>query len=236
MSNHLNAAKPGEIAEAVLLPGDPLRARFIAENFLEKAVCYNKIRGMLGYTGEYKGVPISVQGTGMGMPSIGIYTWELLTEYQVKTLIRIGTAGAFSEDIRIKDVVLALSASTDSNYVHTFNLNGTLAPTASWDLILKAKQTADQLGIRVQAGNVLTGDVFYEIETDWWKRWAKMGVLCVEMETAALYMNAAVNKAKALSILTISNHFVTGEETSAEERERGFTDMIQIALDSIHNA
>jgi purine-nucleoside phosphorylase len=232
MSNHINAAKPGEIAESVLLPGDPLRARFIATHFLENSHCYNEIRGMLGYTGSYKGVPVSVQGTGMGMPSIGIYTWELITEYEVKNLIRIGTAGAFREEVGIKDVVLALSASTDSNYAHAFNLNGSFAPTADWGLAQKAKTAADALGKALHVGNVLTSDVFYEIEPDWWKRWAKMGVLCVEMETAALYMNAAANNARALSILTISNHFVTGEETSVEEREKTFTDMIEIALEA----
>jgi purine-nucleoside phosphorylase len=233
MSNHINAAKSGEIAETVLLPGDPLRAKFIAEHFLDSPRCYNEIRGMLGYTGKYKGIPVSVQGTGMGMPSIGIYTWELLTEYGVKNLIRIGTAGAFREDIKVKDVLLALSASTDSNYVHAFNLNGSFAPTADWALALQAKAAADRLGVGIRAvGNVLTADVFYEPERDWWKRWAKMGVLCVEMETAALYMNAAVNGARALSILTISNHFVTGEETSAQERERKFTDMIEVALET----
>ncbi|MDR1135255.1 MAG: purine-nucleoside phosphorylase [Clostridiales Family XIII bacterium] len=230
MSTHINAASTGQIAESVLLPGDPLRARFIAENFLESAVCYNDIRGMLGFTGRYNGVPVSVQGTGMGMPSIGIYTWELITEYKVQNLIRIGTAGAFSEKLRIKDVVLGISASTDSNYAHTFRLNGTLAPTASWELILKAKAAADALSINVHAGNILTGDVFYELEDGWWKKWAAMGVLCVEMETAALYMNAAVNGVNALSILTMSNHFVTDEETSPEEREKTFTDMVKIAL------
>lgn len=232
MSTHINAANKSDIAESILLPGDPLRAKFIAENFLENAKCYNEIRGMLGYTGTYKGVPVSVQGTGMGMPSIGIYTWELITEYDVQNLIRIGTAGAFHESIHVKDVVLGLSASTDSNYVHAFDLNGNLAPTASWELILKAKNAADKLGIDVHAGNILTGDVFYEIEPDWWKKWAKMGVLCVEMEAAALYMNAAVNNVNALAILTMSNHFVTGEETTPKEREETFTDMMKIALEA----
>jgi purine-nucleoside phosphorylase len=232
MSTHINATGKNDIAESVLLPGDPLRARFIAENFLENAKCYNEIRGMYGYTGVYKGVPVSVQGTGMGMPSMGIYSWELITEYNVQNLIRIGTAGAFSADIRVRDVVLGLSASTDSNYAHIFRLNGSLAPTASWELLLKAKKAADGCGIAVHAGNILTGDVFYELETDWWKKWAELGVLCVEMEAAALYMNAAANHVNALAILTISNHFVTGEECPTAEREKGFTDMMKIALET----
>jgi purine-nucleoside phosphorylase len=232
MSTHINAAGKKDIAESVLLPGDPLRAKFIAENFLEGAKCYNEIRGMLGFTGTYRGVPVSVQGTGMGMPSIGIYTWELITEYGARNLIRIGTAGAFSQAIRIKDVVLALSASTDSNYAHTFGLNGSFAPTASWELLRKAGAAADRLGVPIHAGNVLTGDVFYEMEPEWWKKWARMGVLCVEMEAAALYMNAAVNGVHALAILTMSNHFVSGAETTPKEREETFTDMIRIALET----
>lgn len=229
---HINAAVKGDIAESILLPGDPLRAKFIAENFLENARCYNEIRGMLGYTGTYKGVPVSVQGSGMGMPSMGIYSWELIEEYGVKNLIRIGTAGAFHDSIKVKDVVLGLSASTDSNYVHAFGLNGNYAPTASWDLVLKAKNAADKLGINVHAGNILSGDVYYEIEQDWWKKWAKMGTLCVEMEAAALYMNASYLGANALCICTMSNHFVTGEETTAAEREQTFTDMMKVALEA----
>jgi purine-nucleoside phosphorylase len=232
MSTHINAAVNGDIAESVLLPGDPLRARFIAENFLENARCYNEIRGMFGYTGRYRGVPVSVQGTGMGMPSAGIYTWELITEYHVQNLIRVGTAGAFSEKLKTRDVVFGVSASTDSNYAHTFRLNGNFAPAASWELLMRAKAAADKAGIAFHAGNILTSDVFYEVEDDWWRKWAEMGVLCVEMETAALYMNAAVNGVNALSILTISNHFVTGEETAAEEREETFTDMMKIALET----
>ncbi|MDR2089898.1 MAG: purine-nucleoside phosphorylase [Clostridiales Family XIII bacterium] len=232
MSTHINAANKSDIAESVLLPGDPLRAKFIAENFLENARCYNEIRGMFGFTGTYKGVPVSVQGTGMGAPSIGIYSWELITEYGAQNLIRVGTAGGISEDLKVKDVVLGLSASTDSNYAHIYNLNGSLAPTASWSLLLKAKEAADRLGIAVHAGNILTGDVFYELEPDWWKRWARLGVLCVEMEAAALYMNAAYNRVNALAVLTISNDFVTGAETTAQEREQTFTNMMRIALEA----
>lgn len=229
---HINAAKKGDIAESILLPGDPLRAKFIAENFLDNAKCYNEIRGMLGFTGTYKGVPVSVQGSGMGMPSMGIYSWELMEQYGVRNLIRVGTAGAFHDSVKVRDVVLGLSASTDSNYVHTFGVKGNYAPTASWDLICKAKNAAENLGIQVHAGNILSSDVFYELEPNWWKKWAQMGTLCVEMEAAALYMNASYHGANALCICTMSDHFVTGERTTSEEREQTFTDMMKIALET----
>ncbi|MBR0596312.1 purine-nucleoside phosphorylase [Sinanaerobacter chloroacetimidivorans] len=233
MTAHIYAAKKGEIAESILLPGDPLRAKFIAENFLESPKCYNEIRGMLGYTGTYKGVPVSVQGTGMGMPSMGIYSWELITEYGVQNLIRIGSAGSFQENIKIRDIVLGVSASTDSNYVHTFNLYGTYAPTADFDLLMKAKLTADKLGIPVHAGNILSSDVFYELQEGWWQKWAKMNCMAVEMEAAALYMNAAYHGVKALCMLTISDHFITQEQSTSEEREKTFTDMMKVALETI---
>ena len=232
MTAHIYAAKKGEIAESILLPGDPLRAKFIAENFLDSPKCYNQIRGMLGYTGTYKGVPVSVQGSGMGMPSMGIYSWELISEYGVQNLIRIGSAGSFQENIKIRDIVLGVSASTDSNYAHTFDLYGTYAPCADFDLLLKAKASADKLGIPVHAGNILSSDVFYEQIEGWWQKWAKMGCLAVEMEAAALYMNAAYLGAKALCILTISDHFITAEQSTADEREKTFTDMMKIALES----
>lgn len=233
MTAHINAAKKGEIAESILLPGDPLRAKFIAENYLDNPKCYNEIRGMLGYTGTYKGVPVSVQGTGMGMPSMGIYSWELMSYYGVKNLIRIGSAGSFQEEVKIKDVVFGVSTSTDSNYAHTFNLNGTYSPCADFELLMKAKASADKLGISVHAGNIVSCDVFYEEQEDWWKSWAKMGVLAVEMEAAALYMNAAYHGAKALCIVTISDHFITSERSTAEEREKSFTDMMKIALETV---
>jgi len=232
MSTHINAASKGEIAESILLPGDPLRAKFIAENFLDSPKLYNEIRNMYGYTGTYKGVPVSVQGTGMGMPSIGIYTWELIKHYDVKNLIRIGTAGSFHKDIKIGDVVVGMSASTDSNYVHTFGLPGTFAPTCSWELIRKAQTASENLNIPIHAGNIVTCDVFYEIEEDWWKKWAMMGVMAVEMEAAALYMNAAYLGANALCMVTISDHFVTGERSTVEERQHSFTDMMKIALEA----
>lgn len=231
MSNHI-AAKKGEIAETVLMPGDPLRAKFIAKNFLEDAECYSEIRNMYGFTGRYKGVPVSIQGSGMGMPSMGIYSYELINDYDVKRIIRIGTAGSFHKDIKIKDIVLGLSASTDSNFSHLFKADGTYAPTASWDLILRAKKAADELEIPVHAGNIVSSDVFYKMQEDWWKTWQRLGVLAVEMEAAALYMHAAWFGIDALAILTISDHFVTGERATAEERQNSFTNMMKIALEA----
>lgn len=230
MSTHINAANKGDIAESILLPGDPLRAKFIAENFLESPKLYNEIRGMYGYTGTYKGVPVSVQGTGMGMPSMGIYSWELITQYHAQNLIRIGTAGSFHEDIKVGDVVLGIAASTDSNYVHAFDIPGNYAPCASWDLLLKAQEVNKELGISLRAGNIVSCDVFYEFG-DWWKKWQRMNVLAVEMEAAALYMNAAYNKVNALCMVTISDHFITGENSTAEERQTSFVDMMKLALE-----
>ena len=232
MTAHIYAAQKGEIAESILLPGDPLRAKFIAENFLESPKCYNEIRGMLGYTGTYKGVPVSVQGTGMGMPSMGIYSWELIKDYGVQNLIRIGSAGSFSEKVKIRDIVFGTAASTDSNYAHTFGINGTYAPSADFELLMKAKESADKLGIPYHAGNIVSCDVFYEVQEDWWQKWARMGVLAVEMEAAALYMNAAYLGAKALCIVTISDHFITAEQSSSAEREKSFTDMMKVALEA----
>ena len=230
MSLHIGA-EPGQIAETVLLPGDPLRAKFIAENFLQSPVQYSQIRNMYGYTGIYKGVPVSVQGTGMGMPSMGIYSWELITQYHVQNLIRIGTAGCFQENIHLQDMVVALAASTDSNYQHAFDVPGQYAPSASWELLCKANHAAEKTGISFIGGNVVTCDVFYEFG-DWWKKWAKMDVLAVEMETAALYMNAAYNHVNALSMVTISDNFVTGEKSTVEERQLAFTDMMKLALET----
>ena len=230
MSTHINAANKCDIAESILLPGDPLRAKFIAENYLTNPKCFNEIRGMLGYTGTYKGVPVSVMGTGMGMPSMGIYSWELITEYGVQNLIRIGTAGSFHEDIKIKDIVIGMSASTDSNYIHAFDVPGTYAPCASWELLSKARDASEKLDIPFKAGNIVSCDVFYEFG-DWWKKWAKMDVMAVEMEAAALYMNAAYNHVNAMAMMTISDHFVTGERSTSEERQKSFTDMMELALE-----
>ena len=230
MSLHIAASK-GQIAESVLLPGDPLRAQYIAENFLEEPVRYTDIRNMYGFTGRYKGVPVSVQGSGMGMPSMGIYSWELITEYGVQNLIRIGTAGAFTDELELGDVFLALAASTDSNYQHAFEVPGQNSPSASWELIKKVYAASNETGIEFKAGNVVTCDVFYEFG-DWWKKWAKMGVKAVEMETAALYMNAAYNNVNALSIISISDNFVTGAKSTVEERQNSFTNMMKLALEA----
>jgi len=230
MTTAHNSAIKGDIAETILLPGDPLRAKFIAENFLDDIKCYNNVRGMLGYTGFYKGTPVSVQGTGMGMPSIGIYSHELITVYGVKNLVRVGSAGSLQEDVHIRDIVLGVAASTNSRYAHTYGLPGTYAPCADFELLCKAKSAADELGIPVHAGNILSSDVFYDDDPDAWRKWAKMGVLAVEMEAAALYMNAARLGAKALAILTISDNLTTREETTPAEREQTFTGMMKIAL------
>lgn len=227
-----NSANKGDIAKTVLMPGDPLRARYIAENFLDSPVLYNETRNMYGYTGTYKGVPVSVQGSGMGMPSMGIYSWELFTYYDVENIIRIGTAGSFSSDINIGDIVVSLAASTDSNYEHTFGLPGHFSPCASWELLCRLKEISDAEGINIKAGNTVSCDVFYEIGEDWWKKWASMNVLAVEMEAAALYINAAYNHRNALAIMTISDHFISGEKASLEDRERNFTDMMKLALET----
>ena len=180
MSTHINAAK-NAIAPSVLMPGDPLRVKHIAENYLQDAVCYNEVRGMYGFTGTYKGVPVSVQGSGMGMPSMGIYSWELITEYDVENLIRIGTAGSFHESVKMGDVVMGIAASTDSNYIHAFDAPAGYSPSADFGLIKKALAANEELGINVTAGNIVSCDVFYETDPKWWHAWAKMGVLAVEI-------------------------------------------------------
>lgn len=227
---HINGNK-GDVAETILMPGDPLRAKFIAENYLTDVNCYTEIRGMLGFTGTYKGKRISVQGSGMGMPSMGIYSHELISHFDVKNLIRIGTAGSFQEDVKIKDIVLGLSASTDSNWAHTYELPGTFAPCADFELLIKAKNAADALGVPVHAGNIVSCDVFYECDPDWWKKWAALGTMAVEMEAAALYMNAAKLGANALAMVTISDNFITGEKASVEDRQQNFRQMMEIALE-----
>ncbi|HLV91498.1 MAG TPA: purine-nucleoside phosphorylase [Aequorivita sp.] len=231
MSTHIEA-KPGEIAETILLPGDPLRAKWIAENFLEDAKCYNEVRGMLGYTGTYKGHRISVQGTGMGIPSALIYCHELINDYGVKKLIRVGSAGSYQEDVKIRDVVIAMSASTTSAVNNLRFLNSDFSPTADFELFMKAAQYAKDKGIPIKAGNVLSSDQFYEDEFENYKKWAEFGVLCVEMEAAGLYTIAAQFKVQALAILTISDSLVTGEVTSAEDRESTFSKMVDIALNA----
>lgn len=223
------SAKKGEIAETVLLPGDPLRAKFIAENFLENVVQYNSVRNAFGFTGTYKGKKVSIQGTGMGMPSCGIYSYELIHFYDCKNLIRIGTAGALQKDIKIGELVIAMGACTDSNYASQYELPGTYAPIASFELLSKAVKKAEELNIKHYVGNVISSDAFYGVNQKT-TEWAKMGVYAVEMEAAALYMNAAYANVNALCITTISDSLITGEKTTAEEREKTFTSMVEVAL------
>lgn len=229
MSIHINA-KQGEIAETVLLPGDPLRAKWIAETFLEDAKLYNEVRGMLGYTGMYNGKRVSVQGTGMGIPSTLIYTEELIKEYGVKNLIRVGSAGSYQKDVDIRDIVIAMAASSTSSINTRRFHESNYAATASFELFEKAVNEARKRNIPIKAGNVLSADEFYADDFNDYKLWAKFGVLCVEMEAAGLYTIAAKYKAKALAILTISDSLVTGERTSAQEREATFEEMVHLAL------
>lgn len=231
MSIHIGAKK-GDIAETVLLPGDPLRAKYIAETYLKSAVCYNEVRGMYGFTGTYKGKRVSVQGTGMGVPSLSIYVNELIESFGVKNLLRIGTCGSMQNDVNIRDVILAMASSTDSA-INKIRFHGMdYAPTASFKLLKRAYDIAKNKGINVKVGNILTSDTFYHDDTDSWKLWAKFGVLAVEMETTGLYTLAAKYHVNALTILTVSDSLVTGHATSSEERQKTFNDMIEIALET----
>ncbi len=232
MSIHLGA-QPGDIAETVLLPGDPLRAKYVAENLLEDAACYNQVRGMLGFTGTYQGQRVSVQGTGMGVPSISIYVHELINAYGAKNLIRIGTCGALQPDLPLRQVLLAMSACTDSK-VNELQFGGmSYAPTASFSLLKRAYDSARQKNIEVKVGSVLTSDSFYVDDSHWWQLWSDFGVLAAEMETAALYTLAAKFKVQALSILTVSDNIVTGVAESSEAREQAFMQMVELALDTV---
>lgn len=231
MSVHI-AAKQNEIADTILLPGDPLRAKYIAETFLEDPVCYNEVRNMLGYTGEFKGKRISVQGTGMGIPSISIYITELMQEYGVQNLIRVGTCGAIQKDVHVRDCILAMSASTDSQINRkVFGQTVDYAPTANFELLKTAYDVASEKDVHVKVGNVFTADLFYDEYAEH-EKWAQYGILAVEMETASLYTLAAKFGRKALSILTVSDHILTGEATSSEERQKTFNEMIEIALET----
>ncbi len=223
-------AKNGEIAETILLPGDPLRAKYIAETFLSKIKCFNQVRNMLGFTGEYEGKRVSVMGTGMGMPSHAIYTHELIHHYGVKKLIRVGSCGAYQPELKLYDIILAQGACTDSNYASIYKLPGTFSALADWDLLQRAYSYCQQEKIDVQVGNILSSDVFYDLDPDSWRQWAAMQVLAVEMECYALYCNAAQAAVKALTILTVSDNLATGALTSAKEREQGFAQMMAIAL------
>ena len=232
MSIHIGAKK-GDVAPSILLPGDPYRARFIAENLMEDAVCFNEVRGMLGFTGTYHGKRVSVMGTGMGVPSHSIYVNELISDYGVKTLIRVGTCGALQPNLELGDVVLAMASSTDSQ-VNRLRFSGMdYAPTANFELLLKAYQTASTRGATVRVGNILTSDTFYHDDPESWKLWAAFGVLVVEMETTGLYTLAAKYGVDALSILTVSDSLVTGAQTTSEERERTFTQMVELALEIV---
>ncbi|CAB0731573.1 purine-nucleoside phosphorylase [Corynebacterium diphtheriae] len=226
---HINP-KGVDIAETVLLPGDPLRAKFIADTYLEDVVQFNSVRNMLGFTGTYQGTPISVMGSGMGMPSIGIYSYELINFFDARNVIRVGSIGAMQKDIDLYEIIVAASASTDSNFLEQYNLPGTYAPTASWTLLRAFMDEADRKGKKVHVGNILSSDVFYNADSTVNERWARMGVLGVEMESAALYSIAAYAGANALGVFTVSDNLFTGARTTAEERESAFTDMMELAL------
>lgn len=228
---HISSEK-GDFAKTVLMPGDPLRSKFVAENFLENARLVNDVRGVQGYTGVYKGKEISVMASGMGMPSMGIYSYELFGFFDVDNIIRIGSAGALSPKLRLYDIVAAMGACTNSAYAAQYNLGGTFAPTASYRLLKKCDLAAEKLRLKLNVGNVFTSDVFYNDDENVNEKWRKMGVLAVEMETAALYTNAARLGKNALTICTISDCPFSGKETTAEEREKSFTDMMSLALET----
>ena len=226
------AAKAGEIAKTVLMPGDPLRSKFIAETFLENPVLVNNVRGVQGYTGTWKGVPVTVMASGMGIPSIGIYSWELFNFYDVDNIIRVGSAGALADELQLMDVVAGAGACTDSNFAHQFGLNGTFAPIADFTLLSNAAEAARDNGVELHVGNVLSSDNFYNDGSDGSDQWKKMGVLAVEMEAAGLYMNAARAGKRALGLFTISDHIYRAEELTSEQRQNSFVQMITIALDT----
>ena len=225
-----NAANKGDIAESILLPGDPLRAKMISEKFLEDSVQFNSVRNVFGYTGTYKGKRVSVMATGMGIPSMAIYSYELIHMYGCKNLIRIGTCGAAQESLKIGDIVMAQGACTDSNYAYQYNLAGTFSAIASFKLLRSAVDAAEARGFRYSVGNIVSSDVFYDDQKSW-KNWAKMGCLAAEMESYALYCNAAAAGVNALAIFTVSDSLVTGESTGPEERQNNFTNMMEVALE-----
>ena len=225
-------ATPADFAKTVLMPGDPLRARFVAENFLTDAKLVNNVRGIQGYTGTYKGVPVSVMASGMGMPSIGIYSYELYNFFGVENIIRIGSAGGLADDIQLRDIIIGMGACTNSNYQAQYNLNGNYAPIASFDLLRRAVDQCEAIGVRYKVGNLLSSDVFYHADPDFNNGWYKMGVLGVEMEAAALYTIAAKHGCKALAICSVSDSLVTGEEIDSTARERTLGNMITVALET----
>ena len=225
------AAKAGDIAKTVLMPGDPLRSKFIAETFLENPVLVNNVRGVQGYTGTWKGVPVTVMASGMGIPSIGIYSWELYNFYDVDNIIRVGSAGAIQKELTLGDVVAGMGACTNSNYAAQYGLGGTFAPIADFALLSAAVQSAKELGVNMPVGNLYSSDTFYDASASSLK-WAEMGVLAIEMEAAALYCNAAYTKKRGLSLCSISDNILTGEELSPEARQTSFTAMMKIALET----
>lgn len=224
-----NAAVEGQIAKTVLMPGDPLRAKLLADTYLENVEQFNTVRNMFGYTGTYKGQPVSVMGSGMGMPSIGIYSYELFNFYGVDNILRIGSAGGLAPEVKLRDIVIGMSSSTDSNYPSQYGMPGTIAPTADFGLLSKAVAGAEKLGYPVRVGNILASDVFYTVDNSL-SKWASMDVLAVEMESAALYLNAMYAHKHALTLLTISDLPLTGEALTAEERQTSFTQMMEVAL------
>lgn len=223
-------AKKGDFAKTVLMPGDPLRAKYIAENFLEDAKLISSVRNIYAYSGYYNGEKISVMASGMGMPSMGIYSYELFDKFGVERIIRIGTAGSINKDINLKDIVIGMGACTDSNFIGQFELNGNFAPVCSYELLEKTVEKAKELGLNIKVGNILTSDVFYNSSNDVYKKWSDLGVLAVEMETAALYINAAKFGRQALAIYTIADRIFENEHCTTEEREKAFTDMMKLAL------
>lgn len=227
-----NEAKKGDIKDTVLMPGDPLRAKYIAENFLTDVKQFNAVRNMFGFSGKYKGKELSVMGSGMGIPSIGIYAHELYANYDVKNIIRVGSCGAYNKDLKLFDLVIAMGASSDSNFAHQFNLPGTISAICDFELLKKAVISAEKLDMNVKVGNVFSSDVFYNNNEDEWKRWEDMGILAVEMESYGLYLTAQKLGKKALTILTVSDSFHMKEQTTPKEREKSFNDMILVALES----
>lgn len=223
-----NGAK---IAKTVLMPGDPLRAKYIADNYLEDVVQFNEVRNMFGYTGTYKGKEVSVMGSGMGIPSIGIYSYELYNTFDVDTIIRIGSCGALQEDVNLYDIIIAQGASTNSNFVDQYNIPGHFAPLADFDLMVEAKNVADKVGATTHVGNILSSDTFYNADSTFNQQWQRMGILGIEMESAGLYLNATYAGKKALGIFTVSDHILRDEATTPEERQNSFTQMMEIALE-----
>ena len=226
---HIKATS-ADFAKTVLMPGDPLRSKFVAENFLKDAVLVNNVRGIQGYTGTYKGVPVSVMASGMGMPSIGIYSYELFNFFGVENIIRIGSAGGLADQVRLRDIIIAMGACTNSAYQEQYKLGGNFAPIADFSLLRKTVEEAEKLGVRYHVGNILSSDVFYHADPEFNDRWYKMGVLGIEMEAAALYMNAAASGRRALAVCTVSDHIMRGEALDSDARQSSFTDMMEISL------